>query len=836
MFLFVCLFNVSCHRDQPKIQDENEEPIQLFSYSVQPKIQDENEEPIQLFSYSVQPNGEIAITGLTAAGKACTEISIPEIIEDKPVTIIDSVAFSGGNNLDSIKIPQSIKKIGHQAFSCCPNLTGITVSDLNEQYSTLDGLLYNKNQTKLFCCPEGRKGEIVIPDSVISIEESAFVGCTSITSIIVSNFTYVINDLGAFITGLTNKGSRQSSLVIPERLGEYPVMAIDQNVCGEQLISITIPDSVSTVTKFDGKYDLFSNKTDWRELHEISTTDKHKKNIFRYLFENCSNLTEIKVYPDSAKYSSVEGVLYNKEQTKLIYCPRGKKGELTIPDTVMEIEEFAFYNCGLNILRLPKATPLAASLAGMNNDIYLGADVSYISSECFSFDSSEVSLAEELYSYEQDLKTGGYASKQIISSFPNIHISDDNPYYCANDGVIFSKDKSKLVLCCGKKAGEYIIPEMVTEISDYAFAGCKNLTKIIIPENVVDIGSCVFYNCTGLTSIIIPSKTKYIGKYMFDGCLNLTDITILGGEIDDFAFSSLDVSGGDKSWFDARYTVTCKRLNIGENVSRLSPLCFYEGYRRVGGGEGRFFSFPQIIIDDKNPYYCCFDEVVFNRNKTEIIFCSQKKTGEYIVPDTVTTIKEFSFAGSNLNSVILSRDLVNIEKCAFYGFQNYPLQIKIKTIKFFKKYKNKGGDRCCIDELFVDYSGWDYDYIYNVNLLFLDDEIEERELFSWQIDHRNSTIIISDAMTVIPSDLFSDCSFLQFVIIPNSITYIDSGAFSGCETLETIRIERNEPPISSPDIFEHCSLLTSIEVPSSAVETYKTAEGWSGYAGIIVGY
>ena len=202
----------------------------------------------------------------------------------------------------------------------------------------------------------------------------------------------------------------------------------------------------------------------------------------------------------------------------------------------------------------------------------------------------------------------------------------------------------------------------------------------------------------------------------------------------------------------------------------------------------------------------------------------------------MTTIKEFSFAGSNLNSVILSRDLVNIEKCAFYGFQNYPLQIKIKTIKFFKKYKNKGGDRCCIDELFVDYSGWDYDYIYNVNLLFLDDEIEERELFSWQIDHRNSTIIISDAMTVIPSDLFSDCSFLQFVIIPNSITYIDSGAFSGCETLETIRIERNEPPISSPDIFEHCSLLTSIEVPSSAVETYKTAEGWSGYAGIIVGY
>ena len=86
----------------------------------------------------------------------------------------------------------------------------------------------------------------------------------------------------------------------------------------------------------------------------ILTLSKELINIGENVFSGCNNLAEILVDEQNPVFASVEGVLYNKNRTKLIKYPQGKEGEYIIPDTVIEIENNAFEDCkGLTALTLP---------------------------------------------------------------------------------------------------------------------------------------------------------------------------------------------------------------------------------------------------------------------------------------------------------------------------------------------------------------------------------------------------------------------------------------------------------------------------------------------------
>ena len=102
-------------------------------------------------------------------------------------------------------------------------------------------------------------------------------------------------------------------------------------------------------------------------------------------------------------------------------------------------------------------------------------------------------------------------------------------HYKDGKGVItFDKDVTEI----GEWAFGYtllksiIIPESVTQIEDYAFCGCENLTNITIPQSVTQIGDSAFARCENLTSITIPESVTQIGDYAFSGCENLTSVTI----------------------------------------------------------------------------------------------------------------------------------------------------------------------------------------------------------------------------------------------------------------------------------------------------------------------
>ena len=167
------------------------------------------------------------------------------------VTSIGHYAFRYCTRLASITISRSVTNIGSFVFGSCPNLTAITVDSLNALYSSADGILFDKNQTRLIKCPERKAGSYSIPKAVTSIATAGFYDCTSLTS-------------------------------------------------------VTIPASVT--------------------------------NIGGNAFWFCTKLTAITVAATNSVYGSLDGVLFNKNQTSLVQCPGGKAGSYTIPDTVTSIE------------------------------------------------------------------------------------------------------------------------------------------------------------------------------------------------------------------------------------------------------------------------------------------------------------------------------------------------------------------------------------------------------------------------------------------------------------------------------------------------------------------
>lgn len=126
-------------------------------------------------------NGQITITGYTGSGG---EVNIPNTINSLPVVSIAKSAFRQCTSLTSVTIPSCVTSIGNGAFCFgCTRLTSITVSPQNSVYRSVDGVLFNHNQTTLIQCPPAKAGSYTIPPGVITIGTLAFHGCGSLTSV-----------------------------------------------------------------------------------------------------------------------------------------------------------------------------------------------------------------------------------------------------------------------------------------------------------------------------------------------------------------------------------------------------------------------------------------------------------------------------------------------------------------------------------------------------------------------------------------------------------------------------------------------------------------------------
>jgi len=205
------------------------------------------------FTYKIvgnDPNKTVTITGYNGAGGA---VEIPAEIEGFSVTAIEKNAFDKSFRLTSLTIPASVIIIAdsvdeaENAFDGTTGLANITVDEANSVYSSAEGVLFNKEKTKLLMCPEGKIGNYTIPSSVTDIVYCAFEDCSKLINVTIPGSVNTIGGgvkdddilLGAFMKCTGLKTITISDGVTAIGKGAFAAC--------ENLTSITIPDSVTYI-------------------------------------------------------------------------------------------------------------------------------------------------------------------------------------------------------------------------------------------------------------------------------------------------------------------------------------------------------------------------------------------------------------------------------------------------------------------------------------------------------------------------------------------------------------------------------------------------------------
>ena len=135
---------------------------------------------------------------------------IKSVTIENGVTSIEKNIFSGCTNLKFITVPETVISIEKNAFESCINLTEINISENNTKYKSIDGVLYSKDEKILIQCPGGKDGNVIIPETVTSIEDSAFKGCARLRVVTIPKSVNLINSYAFFgctsLTSVTYKG------------------------------------------------------------------------------------------------------------------------------------------------------------------------------------------------------------------------------------------------------------------------------------------------------------------------------------------------------------------------------------------------------------------------------------------------------------------------------------------------------------------------------------------------------------------------------------------------------------------------------------------------------
>jgi hypothetical protein len=270
-------------------------------------------------------NSDVGGAMVIRSPNASGDIVIASTYNGSPVTAIASLAFSGCTNLTSVTIPNSVTFIQSSVFSGCRSLMNISVDAANPNFSSLDGVLFNKAQTTLIYFPPGR-GSYVIPNSVTSIRASAFVDCTA-TNVTIPNSVTSFGQ--AAFSGCTNL----TSVTIPDSVTAIGSGAFLNCI---SLTNVTIPNSVTSIgeSAFAGCINLTS-----------VTIGNSVNTLGIFPFDGCTSLTNFSVDAASPAYSSLNGVWFNKAQTTLVMFPPGRGGSYVIPGSVTNIGGRAFENC-----------------------------------------------------------------------------------------------------------------------------------------------------------------------------------------------------------------------------------------------------------------------------------------------------------------------------------------------------------------------------------------------------------------------------------------------------------------------------------------------------------
>ena len=367
---------------------------------------------------------------------------------------------------------------------------------------------------------------ITIPNSVTSIGDVAFKMCKSLQSVTIPNS---VTSIGK--EAFSSCDSLQS-ITIPNSVKSIGHQAFYN--C-ESLQSVTIPNSVTSIEDH-----AFSGC----ESHQSVTIPNSVKSIGKEAFSGCESLQSVTI-PNSVT-SIGDYAFWGCKYLQSITIPNSVKSignsafcsckslqSVTIPNSVTKIGDFAFVGCeSLQSITIPN------SVTSIGDGAFWGCK--YLQS---------ITIPNSVRNI------GNHAFRDC-----NICFFICNSTYFQNDDVcLFNKDKTAIVSRI-KDCVNYIIPNSVTSIGDYAFSGCESLQSITIPNSVTSIGKHAFEQCNSLQSITIPNSVTKIGGGAFWPCKSLQSVTIQNSvtNIGNYAFCGC-------THLDEPSRLRLKELNYTEN-------------------------------------------------------------------------------------------------------------------------------------------------------------------------------------------------------------------------------------------------------------------------------
>ena len=483
---------------------------------------------------------------ITKCDSAVTSAVIPSEIDGVPVTAIGSEAFAIFNSLTSLTIPYSVTSIGEDTFGNCKKLVNITVDDNNNSFSSIDGVLYDKNKTVLVQYPKGKdNSSYEIPASVATIGSKAFYNCDALTRVTIPDSVTVIKE-HAF-----DDCSKLIDVAIPGSVTSIGDSAFRE--C-KALTVVEFPDSVISI----GEMAYYSCDN----LKSV-TISKGVTTIKDAAFGCSEELTKLTVAAGNTSFSSDNGVLYNKDKTVLLQYPIGNsRPSYTILDSVTTIGYGAFWNCRtISNVTLPNRVrniePRAFLGCSNLQNIAIPSNVETIGWEAFSSCSKLVSVT-----IPGNVSTIEYAAFSFCSKLKYVEISNG-----------------------------------VTTIDSRAFSPCKSLTIIIIPDSVTSIGEYALPSAT-----IYGYKGSYVDgyaahRYPFEEIISAAPSKVstnLYKQHDTLKVSWSKVAGADGYYVYYKKSTWKNYQQLGTTTS-LS----YSKAKLADGAKYKFAVYPYMNIGDQ---------------------------------------------------------------------------------------------------------------------------------------------------------------------------------------------------------------------------------------------
>ena len=742
----------------------------------------------QSIRYSIN-NGYAQVTGNQSwyGSNLSGHLTIPSTVINPntsvsySVTAINSYAFEYCSGLLSITVPNSVTSIGNGAFYDIPNVyyTGTATgkpwgaSMMNDTCMLVDGLfaIENTDSALTLHITAQYTGAYNSGYNSINTKINKIKSRISQIEVDAANTNFASED------GVLYNRQKTQLLLVPQlKSGNMTIGHTVTTIGREALYNCNLIDTI-----FLNAYDCKPENKSYNSFYDIYNAATHANVLIvgdevvtlSYQLLNIPDLTTINVDPDNWDHHSVDGMLASSNT--LIFCPRGRSGEMTLPTGITRIKDSAFMDCtaltGINLQGVHFIGQDAFRNCTGFSSLIIPTTVDSLCSRAFkncSFDSLYFN-APNAHTYQY---TYGYISG----------VGNRYAYFPTEDAELFSTDSLRVVLFGSNvqdiPAGAFSdchnlttisIPTVVRSIRGYTFKGCTSLTAIVLPDSVFKIDQRAFYGCSSLATINWPSSLDTIGKNAFENCSSLTLVQLPDSlhTIMDGAFNGCSLLRKINIPMAANYIG--KSNPILKDCPTLDTV-LYNAVSNVKVTE--YSSYYGISCDVTSLFYGSSESTTKVKHLIvgEGVRSMPSIWGSCVdtltLPSTLDTV--LGAAGTNMSNTDLKQVNFNCKNLAFI----VPERADYHTISLSNE-SNSG--------LFSNAA--------NLRHVFLGDSVQSIPAYCFRGCHNVHEIVhlqIPASITSIGTGAFYGCTQIQDAVIPQTVEQIGLFPFTGCSNLRKI--------------------------------------------------